>query len=146
MHQNKMSQMIAVKQDEDEYVRLKLSRKDFYHHPVEFENFATSKYLDKIIRKLSEEKPGDYKSLVATEGVGAKTVRALALVAEVLYGAQPSYTDPARYSFAHGGKDGFPFPVDRTTYDQTIEVMRKAVNRSHIPLTDKEKALRRLNS
>lgn len=141
MHQNKMSQMMAVAADEDEYVGLKLSRRDFYHHPVEFEEFATSKYLDKIIQKLSDQKPADYKSLVATEGVGAKTVRALALVAEVLYGAQPSYTDPARYSFAHGGKDGFPFPVDKTTYDATIEVMKKAVKRSHMPLTDKQKAL-----
>lgn len=144
MHQNKMSQMIAVRKDEDEYVGLKLSRKDFYHHPVEFEEFATSRYLDKIIRKLSEEKPQDYKSLVVTEGVGAKTVRALALVAEVLYGAPPSYTDPARYSFAHGGKDGFPFPVDRETYDKTIETMRRAVNRSHIPLTEKKNALNHL--
>lgn len=152
LHKNKMSKMMAVRADDpfnklragDEYVGLKLSRHDFYHHPVEFEDFAASKYLDKIIQKLSDEKPGDYKSLVATEGVGAKTVRALALVAEVLYGAPPSYTDPARYSFAHGGKDGFPYPVDRTTYDTTIEVMRKAVNRSRIPLSDKQKALNRL--
>ncbi len=144
IHQNKMTQMMAIKHEEDEYVGLKLSRRDFFHHPVEFEEFGASKYLDRILRKLSDEKPEDYKSLVATEGVGAKTVRALALVAEVLYGAAPSYTDPARYSFAHGGKDGFPFPVDRSTYDNTIEVMKKAVNRSHIPLTDKQKALNRL--
>lgn len=143
-HSNKMSKMIAVKQDEDEYVGLKLSRKDFTHHPVELENFADSKYLDKIIQKLSDEKPGDYKSLVATQGVGPKTIRALTLVSEVIYGATPSYTDPARYSFAHGGKDEIPYPVDRSTYDQTIEIMRKAVNRSKIPLTDKQKALNRL--
>lgn len=143
-HSNKMSKMIAVKQDEDEYVGLKLSRKDFTHHPVELENFGDSKYLDKIIQKLSDEKPGDYKSLVATQGVGPKTIRALALVSEVIYGATPSYTDPARYSFAHGGKDEIPYPVDRPTYDQTIEIMRKAVNRSHMPLTDKQKALDRL--
>jgi hypothetical protein len=143
-HSNKMSKMLAVKHDEDEYVGLKLSRSDFYHHPVEFEEFATSRYLDKIIQKLSDQKPGSYNSLVATEGVGAKTVRALSLVAEVLYGAPPSYMDPARYSFAHGGKDGFPYPVDRETYDKTIEVMRKAVNRSKIPFTDKQKALNRL--
>jgi len=143
-HQNKMSQMLAIKAEEDEYVGLKLSRRDFYHHPVEFEEFGASKYLDKIIQKLSDQKPENYKSLVATEGVGAKTVRALALVAEVLYAAAPSYTDPARYSFAHGGKDGYPFPVDRETYDKTIEVMRKAVKVSRIPLTDKQKALSRL--
>ena len=54
------------------------------------------------------------------KGVGPKTVRALALVGEVIYGAAPSYEDPARYSFAHGGKDATPYPVDRVTYDQTI--------------------------
>ena len=55
-------------------------------------------------------------------GVGAKTLRALALVAELVYGATPSYEDPARFGFAHGGKDGIPFPVDRPIYDDTIEL------------------------
>ena len=143
-HSNEMSKMIAVRHDGDEYVAVELSRKDFHHHPVEFEEFANSKYLDKILQRLSDYKPDNYRSLVAFKGVGAKTVRALSLVSEVIYGAVPSYTDPARYSFAHGGKDAIPYPVDRETYDKTIEIMRKAVNRSHIPFTDKQKALRRL--
>ena len=110
----------------------------------EFEDFANSKYLDRIIQKLSDRKPEDYQTLVSLRGVGPKTVRALSLVSEVIYGAVPSYTDPARYSFAHGGKDAIPYPVDRETYDKTIAIMRKAVNRSRIPLTDKQKALNRL--
>lgn len=147
-HSNELSKMVAVRQNEtgDEYVAAELSRKDFHHHPVEFEDFANSKYLDRILQKLSDQKPKDYQSLVASAGVGPKTVRALSLVSEVIYGAVPSYTDPARYSFAHGGKDAIPYPVDRDTYDTTIEIMRKAVNHSRIPLTDKQKVLRRLNN
>lgn len=76
---------------------------------------------------------------------GAKTVRALALVAEVIYGAKPSYEDPARYSFAHGGKDGTPYPVDRETYAQTIAALSKAVGRTRISPYDKNKAIKRLN-
>lgn len=143
-HSNETSKMISVRTKEDVYTAVELSHEDFYHHPVEFEEFSNSKYLDRILQKLSDRKPEDYQSLVAFRGVGPKTVRALSLVSEIIYGAEPSYTDPARYSFAHGGKDAIPYPVDRTTYDKTIEIMRKAVNRSKIPFTDKQKALRRL--
>jgi hypothetical protein len=71
-------------------------------------------------------------------------VRALSLVGEVIYGAKPSYEDPARYSFAHGGKDATPYPVDRHTYDQTIATLSEAVRKSHINPIDKDKALKRL--
>ncbi len=148
-HSNEMSKMISLRVRSgpgagDEYTAAELSRNDFYHHPVELEDFASSKYLDRILQKLSDRKPEDYQSLIAFKGVGPKTVRALSLVSEVIYGAEPSYTDPARYSFAHGGKDAIPYPVDRPTYDKTIEIMRRAVNRSRIPFTDKQKALNRL--
>jgi hypothetical protein len=62
--------------------------------------------------------------------VGPKTVRALALASELVHGAPASLRDPARFAFAHGGKDGTPFPVDRETYDRTIEVFRQAINRA----------------
>ena len=58
------------------------------------------------------------------EGVGGRTLRALALVSEIIYGTPASTRDPARFSFAHGGKDGFPYPVDTATYDKTVEVLR----------------------
>jgi uncharacterized protein len=79
------------------------------------------------------------------EGVGAKTVRALALVSEIIYGAKPSYEDPARYSFAHGGKDATPYPVDRETYDKTITVLSEAVRKTKLDYSEKDKALRRLS-
>ena len=109
------------------------------------EDFSKSKYLEKVLAKVTDEKPESYEKLLAMEGVGAKTVRALALVGEVIYGAAPSYEDPARYSFAHGGKDATPYPVDRTTYDETIMMLGRAVRKTRLPLADKQKALNRLN-
>jgi hypothetical protein len=78
------------------------------------------------------------------EGVGAKTIRALALVSELVYGAKASVRDPARFSFAHGGKDGHPYPVDRSTYDRSIEALRAAVERAKLGRREKLEALRRL--
>ncbi len=106
-----------------------LENKEFKWHPVVQENFSKSKYLEKILWRLCDKKPQTYEQLLAEQGVGPKTIRALTLVAEVIYGAEPSYTDPARYSFAHGGKDATPYPVDRRTYDQTIEKLRKFIVR-----------------
>ena len=102
------------------------------------------KYLDKILLRTYEAAPRDFESLLAIEGVGAKTLRALALTSELIYGTEASRRDPARYSFAHGGKDGTPFPVDRPTYDKTIEVMRDALNRSRIDRSEKVRAFKRL--
>jgi hypothetical protein len=124
---------------------LNLENREFRAHPAVTENFVKNRYLQKILWRLAENKPENYEKLLATEGVGPKTIRALSLVAEIIYGAQPSYQDPARYSFAHGGKDGTPYPVDRQTYDQTIETMKKYVNRAKLPLTEKNQALKKLN-
>jgi len=68
----------------------------------------------------------------------------LTLVAELIYGKEPSYEDPARFSFAHGGKDGTPYPVSRPTYDRTIEIIEKAIKKTQISLREKEAARRRL--
>ncbi len=100
--------------------------------------------LDKILRATFEEQPRDFETLLATPGVGPSTVRALALVAEVTYGARASFRDPVRYSFAHGGKDGHPFPVDRPLYDQTIETLEDALRRAKLDQPEKLKALQRL--
>lgn len=71
-------------------------------------------------------------------------MRALSLVSEIIYGKAPSHTDPARFSYAHGGKDGTPFPVDWKTYDRTIDVMKKAVQTSKLGNRDKLEAVKRL--
>ncbi len=118
--------------------------REFHTHPVVRENFSQSRYLEKILAKLTDEKPRTYEKTLATEGVGPKTIRALALVGEVIYGAAPSYEDPARYSFAFGGKDATPYPVDRPTYDEAIRVLARAVERMRVSPDEKRKMLRRL--
>ena len=87
---------------------------------------------------------GYREALLAIEGVGAKTLRALALTAELIYGVSASRQDPARFSFAHGGKDRTPYPVDRETYDKTIEVLHRALNKANVARSEKVSAFRRL--
>lgn len=138
-----VSQMIALKKGGEQLTLLNLEPVEFKSHPVVFENFSQSRYLEKILERVVEEKPKNYEKLLAIAGVGAKTMRALALVAEVIYGAAPSYKDPARYSFAHGGKDATPYPVDRATYDKTIAILKDAVLKSRIDPLWKDKLLKK---
>ncbi|NPV53294.1 MAG: DUF763 domain-containing protein [Firmicutes bacterium] len=100
--------------------------------------------LAKALRAAYERQPEDFETLLSTPGVGPATIRALAMVAEVTYGARASRRDPVRYSFAHGGKDGHPFPVNRASYDRSIQVLEDALRRARLGQTDKLKALRRL--
>jgi hypothetical protein len=102
------------------------------------------RYLRKILLRTYERAPGDFETLLGIEGVGPRTLRALALAAELIYGTPASTRDPARFAFAHGGKDGTPFPVDRETYDRTIEVLHGALSRARLDRGDKVAALRRL--
>lgn len=145
-HANPLSQMVKLKQSQDTLTLLNLDRGEFSYHPVVREDFSKNKYLQKILTIISENVPENYENLLATPGVGPKTVRALSLVSEVVYGAKPSYQDPARYSFAHGGKDGTPYPVDRGTYDQTISIFSQLVERARFSPADKTLVLRRLSA
>ena len=101
-------------------------------------------YLQKILLKTYDEPPEDFERLLGMPGVGGRTLRALALVSEVIYGTPASTRDPARFSFAHGGKDGFPYPVDTGTYDKTVEILRAAVNKAGIDRSERVAALKRL--
>lgn len=101
--------------------------------------------LSKIILSAYERQPENFEQLLGLSGVGAKTIRALSLISELVHGVAPSYRDPARYSFAHGGKDGIPYPVDRKTYDQSIELLSRAINRTKLGLSEKQQAFNRLN-
>ena len=105
---------------------------------------VSPQYLDRILLKTYENPPENFETLLGMEGVGAKTLRALALASEIIYGTPASTRDPARFSFAHGGKDGFPYPVDVGTYDKTIEVLRSAVTKANIDRSERVKALKRL--
>src|SRR6478672_4834509 len=101
-------------------------------------------YLEKIIVKTYERAPEDFETLLGIPGVGPKTLRALSLASELIHGTPATLRDPARFAFAHGGKDGTPFPVDRLTYDKTIEILNKAINRSAIDRSEKVKVFKRL--
>ncbi len=101
--------------------------------------------LSKILTSTYERQPKDFEGLLGLKGVGPKTIRALSLISELVYGVAPSYRDPARYSFAHGGKDGIPYPVDRETYDQSIELLSRAINKSRLGIGEKRQALSRLD-
>lgn len=113
-------------------------------HHIILEDIHPEK-LDKPLLLAYEHRPRDFERLLGLEGLGPKTVRALSLIAELVYGVSPSFRDPARYSFAHGGKDGHPFPVDRKTYDQSIELLAQAVRRARIDDRTKDEALYRLD-
>ncbi len=106
---------------------------------------ADSRRLERSLRALYEARPTDFEGVLATGGVGPKTLRALAMVAEVVFGARPSFRDPVRYAFAHGGKDGIPFPVDRELYDRTIATWRRAIERARMGRRETLDALRRLS-
>lgn len=145
-HFSRLYQSLAFKNKQGElFSWLNLENIEFKSHPVIFENFFESKYLKKILEKLKFEKPENYEKLLATEGVGPKTIRALSLISEIIYGAKPSYEDPARYSFAFGGKDSTPYPVDRRTYDEAIVLLKKAVIQSRLNIFEKRKILKRIN-
>jgi hypothetical protein len=145
-HSSSLSKMAALKFQQHQLTLLKLEDTEFKWYPVIEEDFAKSLYLEKILRLLCDSQPADYEHLLAVRGVGPKTVRALALVGEVIYAAKPSYEDPARYSFAHGGKDATPYPVDRATYDRTIQVLKEAVQHCRLSPYEKDQVVRRLKS
>jgi hypothetical protein len=105
-----------------------------------------SKYLHKVLLKTYEGGPQGFEQVLGTPGVGPKTIRALSLMAELIYGHGPSFQDPARFSFAHGGKDGHPFPVDQETYDRSIDFLKKGLWAARVGHTEKLKAMKRLNS
>jgi hypothetical protein len=97
------------------------------------------------LQKAYELQPQNYEELVSLQGIGAKSIRALALVSELVYGAKASWQDPVKYSFAHGGKDGFPYPISREHYDKSIEILTSAI-RNNFPENDRIRALKRLSS
>lgn len=112
-------------------------------HAVTFNNI-NPRNLYKVLLQTYERQPYNFESLLEIRGLGAKTLRALALTSELIYGIPISFKDPARYSFAHGGKDGTPYPVNRVVYDKTVDILKKAIEEAKIGRSEKISALRRL--
>lgn len=115
------------------------------HHEVRAED-VDLKRLGGVLVTAYESQPSDFASLLLTPGLGPRTLQSLALVSEVVYGTPSRFTDPARYSFAHGGKDGHPFPVPCRIYDETIRVLGDSIEKSKLGETDKSDCLKKLHA
>jgi len=114
------------------------------HHDVRSSDVFTRR-LHGTLAAAAERGPVDFPELLLTPGVGARTVRSLAMVAEVVHGAPYRFRDPARFSLAHGGKDRHPYPVPIRVYDETIRVMKSAVRNAKLGRDEEMQALKRLD-
>jgi hypothetical protein len=114
------------------------------HHDVRPSDVFLRRLRATLVAAASRA-PADFAELLLTPGVGARTVFALALVSEVVHGAPYRFADPARFSFAHGGKDGYPFSVPLRVYDETIHIIRRAIEHAKLGSDDKLFAVRRLD-
>ena len=114
------------------------------HHQVTAKD-VNLKRLGAMLVLAHERELKDFESLLLLEGLGPRTIQSLALVSEVIHGASCRFEDPARFSFAHGGKDGHPFPVPTKVYDETIQVLHHAVDKSRLGNNDKAQAIKSLS-
>ena len=113
------------------------------HHDVKAKD-VDLKRLGAVLWLAQEKQPKDFADLLLLQGLGPRTLQSLALVSEVIHGAPARFKDPARFSFAHGGKDGHPFPVLTKVYDETIGILQNAIHKAKIGLSEKNEAIKRL--
>src|SRR6185436_9660257 len=106
------------------------------HHDVQAAD-VNLKRLGTVLWLAHEQQPSNFEELLLLEGVGPRTIQSLALVSEVIHGSPSRFKDPARFSFAHGGKDGHPFPVPTKVYDETIQTLQNAVHKAKLGTSDK---------
>jgi hypothetical protein len=114
------------------------------HHDVRAQDIEL-KRLGAVLAVAYDQELRDFASLLLVEGLGPRTLQSLALIAEVVHGAPSRFSDPARFSFAHGGKDGHPFPVPLKTYDESIAILRRALDAVRLGHTEKLEGFRRLD-
>lgn len=115
------------------------------HHEV-CKQDVDLKRLGGVLAIAYNNQPQDFESLLLTPGLGPRTLQSLALVSEVIYGTPSRFTDPARFSFAHGGKDGHPFPVPLKIYDESIRILCDSIEKSKLGYKDKSDCIRRLHT
>src|SRR6266540_2262751 len=113
------------------------------HHDVRAAN-VDLKRLGTVLWLAHEKQTENFEELLLLEGLGPRTLQSLALVSEVIHGTPSRFKDPARFSFAHGGKDGHPFPVPTKVYDETIGVLQTAIHKSNLGSNEKSEAIKRL--
>lgn len=116
-----------------------------FHHDVRAED-VDLKRLGGVLATAYETDPKDFESLLLTPGLGPRTLQSLTLVSEVIHGTPSRFKDPARFSFAHGGKDGHPFPVPLRVYDESIRILGDAIEKSRMGYNDKSQCIKRLHT
>jgi uncharacterized protein len=114
------------------------------HHEVHAEDVNLQR-LGSILWLAHEQQPNNFEDLLLLSGVGPRTIQSLTLVSEVIHGSPSRFRDPARFSFAHGGKDGHPFPVPTKVYDETISTLQTAVYKAKLGANDKNEAIKKLH-
>lgn len=114
-----------------------------HHHDVRAKDVDIRR-LGSVLWLAHDRQPGDFEELLLLEGLGPRTLQSLAMVSEVIHGTPSRFKDPARFSFAHGGKDGHPFPVPTKVYDETINTLHNAVNKAKLGQSDKQQAIKAL--
>jgi hypothetical protein len=115
------------------------------HHDVKAKN-VDLKRLGSVLWLAHEKRPEDFEELLLLKGLGPRTLQSLTLVSEVIHGTPSRFKDPARFSFAHGGKDGHPFPVPIKVYDETIGTLQTAIHKAKLGNTEKNEAIKRLTN
>ena len=113
------------------------------HHPVLDMDISDKEF--EVLKNAWEIQPENYEELILLKGIGPKKIRALALISDLIFGESASWEDPVKYSFTHGGKDGFPYPVDKEVYDNSINTMRDAIDQAKLKKDEKMKAIKRLD-
>ncbi|HTX61259.1 MAG TPA: DUF763 domain-containing protein [Methanobacterium sp.] len=112
------------------------------HHPVLDMDLSEREF--EVLKKAYELQPASFEELLQLDGMGPKKIRALALISDLIYGSPPSWKDPVKYNFTHGGKDGYPYPVDREVYDHSIETLKDALEGAKLEKKEKYNAIKRL--
>ena len=148
-HRGKTLNMVAKESEESRRASVDLV-KDGLEEVKKYLIMGRCHWIDKRIYSklldLREFQPRNYEEILAFRGVGPKTIRALALTSKLIYGAEPSWKDPAKFSFARGGKDGTPYPIDRKAYDEGNEILREAIENAKLGKKEKLQAIRRLEN
>lgn len=112
-------------------------------HAIPYEEIRLER-LENTFIQIHERLPKNFEELLIIKGVGPRSLRALSLISELIYGIKPSFKDPTKFSFAHGGKDGHPYPLNRKVYDNSIEVLRSAIEKAKLGDIEKINAIKRL--
>ncbi len=142
---NQTSLMDFYKREDNVFTDIK-SQESFTmpaHHPIYEMDMSNREF--EVLKNAYEIQPEKYEDLIMLKGIGPKKIRALALISDIIYGQKASWKDPVKYSFAHGGKDGFPYPVDKETYDHSIETIKESLYQAKLDDKEKLSAVKRLN-